>query len=135
VDLLQAVGRIAGIDETFFGETVLAWGASIGDLAANLAVARESPVMAVSACFAGPLFNILFAFGLPLGILTYQTPSWFISFKLTGLLHWLVWSHIAAIVAMLVVVPLNHWRLGVRLAYVLLFIYTVVLIVTIVIVY
>merc|ERR1711865_1253900 len=45
--------------------TVLAWGNSIGDLVADLSVARAgSPNMAVTACFAGPLFNMLVGLGV-----------------------------------------------------------------------
>merc|ERR1711939_192200 len=47
------------------GLTVLAWGNSIGDLVADLSVARAgSPNMAVTACFAGPLFNMLVGLGV-----------------------------------------------------------------------
>ena len=47
------------------GLTVLAWGNSIGDLVADVAVARAgSPDMAVTACFAGPLFNMLVGLGV-----------------------------------------------------------------------
>eukprot|EP00854_Cymbomonas_tetramitiformis_P014309 gene14309-16921_t len=67
VAAFEAVGRIVAVDETFFGETVLAWGASIGDLVANTAVARHGTVaMAFSACFAGPIFNLLLGLGLPM---------------------------------------------------------------------
>ena len=46
------------------GLTVLAMGNSLGDMAADLAVARSgSPNMAVTACYAGPVFNILIGLG------------------------------------------------------------------------
>jgi solute carrier family 24 (sodium/potassium/calcium exchanger), member 6 len=44
---------------------VLAWGNSIGDLATNLAMARRGlSNMAMTACFASPLFNLLMGLGL-----------------------------------------------------------------------
>lgn len=42
------------------GLTVLAWGNSIGDLSTNMAMARKGLAnMAMTACYAGPLFNLL----------------------------------------------------------------------------
>ena len=67
VALLAAVGKIHGVSETLLGATVLAWGNSIGDMVANTTVAREGrPAMAIAACFAGPLFNLLM--GLSMGL-------------------------------------------------------------------
>jgi hypothetical protein len=60
VALLAAIGKISGVSETLLGATVLAWGNSVGDMVANTTVAREGrPAMAIAACFAGPLFNLL----------------------------------------------------------------------------
>ena len=47
------------------GLSVLAIGNSIGDLAANDAVARKGLAnMAITACFAGPVFNYLIGLGI-----------------------------------------------------------------------
>jgi Sodium/calcium exchanger protein len=44
---------------------VLAWGNSMGDLTTNTAMARKGLAnMAMTACFAGPLFNLLVGLGL-----------------------------------------------------------------------
>jgi sodium/potassium/calcium exchanger 6 len=54
------VGRLTGVHDLFLGETVLAWSASAGDLASNLAVAAAgAPATAFTGCFAGPLFNLM----------------------------------------------------------------------------
>jgi len=59
VELLEVMGGVMGLSPAFLGATVLAWGSSVADLAANAAIARKQPKMAVSACLAGPLFNLL----------------------------------------------------------------------------
>jgi len=59
---LQSACFCAGIfslDHAAMGLTVLAMGNSLGDMAADLAVARSGkPNMAVTACYAGPFFNM-----------------------------------------------------------------------------
>lgn len=60
VDVLKSLGIICNISEELLGLTVFAIGNSLDDLAANISVARHGhPVMALSACFGGPLLNIL----------------------------------------------------------------------------
>jgi len=57
---LGALSKIAGVDEEIFGVLFVAWGDGIGDLIACRAVAKAGQVtMAVVACFAGPVFNLL----------------------------------------------------------------------------
>ncbi|KAH8918628.1 hypothetical protein BT69DRAFT_1338011 [Atractiella rhizophila] len=47
------------------GLTIFAMGNSLGDFVANVTIARMGfPVMAISACFGGPMLNILFGVGL-----------------------------------------------------------------------
>ena len=65
VGLLQFFGLLSGIDHAVLGLTVLAWGNSVGDLSTNLAMARRGLAnMAMTACYAGPLFNLLVGLGL-----------------------------------------------------------------------
>jgi sodium/potassium/calcium exchanger 6 len=53
------------------GMTILAWGNSISDLVADVSMAKKGLAnMAITACFAGPIFNILI--GLSLGFLSLQ---------------------------------------------------------------
>ena len=65
VSLLDFLGIICRIPAPIMGLTILAWGNSMGDLSANLTMARKGLAnMAMTACFAGPVFNILMGLGL-----------------------------------------------------------------------
>ncbi|PHH85104.1 hypothetical protein CDD83_885 [Cordyceps sp. RAO-2017] len=65
VGVLKAFGIVLGISEALLGLTIFAAGNSIGDLVADITVARLGyPVMALSACFGGPMLNILLGIGI-----------------------------------------------------------------------
>jgi len=64
VELLVTLAELLGFPASLVGITFLTWGNSIGDLAANLALAKESPRMAAAGCFGGPLFNVLVGGGV-----------------------------------------------------------------------
>lgn len=65
VSLLDFLGIVLHIPGAIMGLTVLAWGNSMGDLSANVTMARKGLAnMALTACFAGPVFNILMGLGL-----------------------------------------------------------------------
>ncbi len=65
VSLLDFLGIVLHIPSAIMGLTVLAWGNSMGDLSANVTMARKGLAnMALTACFAGPVFNILIGLGL-----------------------------------------------------------------------
>ncbi|KAH0536262.1 hypothetical protein FGG08_006841 [Glutinoglossum americanum] len=65
VGVLKAFGVILGISDAILGLTVFAVGNSLGDLVADVTVARLGlPVMALSACFGGPMLNILLGIGI-----------------------------------------------------------------------
>lgn len=60
VAVLKILGIICDIPDAIMGITAFAIGNSVDDWAANVSVARRKrPVMALSACFGGPLLNIL----------------------------------------------------------------------------
>ncbi|SAM85724.1 uncharacterized protein UBRO_07033 [Ustilago bromivora] len=65
VSILQTVGIIVDLSDAILGLTVFAVGNSLGDLVANVTIARLGhPVMAISACFAGPMLNLLLGIGI-----------------------------------------------------------------------
>jgi solute carrier family 24 (sodium/potassium/calcium exchanger), member 6 len=65
VKMLDFLGILLRIPGPVIGLTILAWGNSVADLSANVAMARKGLAnMAMTACFAGPVFNILIGLGL-----------------------------------------------------------------------
>jgi Ca2+/Na+ antiporter len=60
VAICALLGRVFGISPALLGATALAWGNSGNDLVSDTAMARDGfPTMAVTACFASPLFALL----------------------------------------------------------------------------
>lgn len=71
VTVLAGLGMILTIPATILGLTVLAWGNSLGDMVANVSVAKAGkPKMAIAGCYAGPMFNMLIGQGLSLVLVT-----------------------------------------------------------------
>lgn len=71
LNCLETLGVLLKLPASLLGLTVLAWGNSIGDLVADVAVAKAGqPAMAMAGCFAGPMFNMLFGLGTGLVIQT-----------------------------------------------------------------
>jgi sodium/potassium/calcium exchanger 6 len=74
VSLLDFLGIVCRIPGSIMGLTILAWGNSMGDLSANMTMARKGLAnMAITACFAGPVFNILVGLGLGFSSLSAKT--------------------------------------------------------------
>jgi len=123
--VLKALGVILNISDAILGLTIFAVGNSLGDLVADITIAKLGyPVMALSACFGGPMLNILLGVGLS-GIYMTVTgaqarhakhPKKKIKYKpfLVDIDRTLMVSGVAllvTLVGLLVVVPLRGWRM------------------------
>ncbi|KAJ3575364.1 hypothetical protein NPX13_g4062 [Xylaria arbuscula] len=125
VGVMKAFGVILDISEAILGLTIFAVGNSVGDLVADVTVARLGyPVMALSACFGGPLLNILLGIGLGGAYQTisaankhhakhpdkpYQYRPYHI--QVTGTLMVSTIVLLVTLFALLVVVPMNKWMM------------------------
>lgn len=115
VSLLVSLGSVFGVSPSVLGLTVLAWGNSLGDLIANVAMAvRGGPdgaQIAIAGCYAGPMFNTVIGIGFPLVLsawseypLAYVIPKDRSLYETIGfLMGGLLWA--------LVVLPKNKMRL------------------------
>uniref|UniRef100_A0ACD5W9F9 Uncharacterized protein n=1 Tax=Avena sativa TaxID=4498 RepID=A0ACD5W9F9_AVESA len=115
VALLVAIGYMVGVKASVLGVTVLAWGDSLGDLVSNVAMATHGgpggAQTAVSACYAGPLFNTVVGLGLSLTLAAgaqYPTPF---TLPADGAVYETVGFLIAGLAWALVVVPARGMRL------------------------
>ncbi|KAF9155913.1 hypothetical protein BG015_008055 [Linnemannia schmuckeri] len=76
VGILQGVGLILGVSDAILGLTVFAMGNSLGDLVSNITIAKMGfPQMAFSACFGGPLLNMLLGLGISGTYVTLSTDA------------------------------------------------------------
>lgn len=131
VGVLKAIGVILGISDAILGLTIFAMGNSLGDLVADITVARLGyPVMALSACFGGPMLNILLGIGLSGLYMTISDgnkkhsrhPHRPVKYKpyqveVGGTLMVSAISLLITLVGLLIVVPLNKWTLDRRIGW------------------
>lgn len=65
VSIMKALSAIVGLSEAILGFTVFAIGNCIDDYVADMTVTEHGhPIMALAACFGGPLLNILLGLGV-----------------------------------------------------------------------
>lgn len=58
VSVMTTVGIISDLTDSMVGLSILAWGNSVGDLFASIALAKQGyQQMAFAACFGGPMFS------------------------------------------------------------------------------
>ncbi|KAL7235105.1 hypothetical protein ACSBR1_018568 [Camellia fascicularis] len=71
LNCLAALGALLKLPPALLGLTILAWGNSVGDLVADVAVAKAGqPALAMAGSFVGPMFYMLFGLGTALVIQT-----------------------------------------------------------------
>ncbi|KAK4158451.1 Sodium/calcium exchanger protein-domain-containing protein [Chaetomidium leptoderma] len=142
VGVLKAFGVILDISEAILGLTVFAVGNSLGDLVADVTVARLGyPVMALAACFGGPMLNILLGVGIGgawMGIRSAKLkqkqgkhgPGAPLRYKpyriqIGGTLMISAVTVLLTLVILLIVVPSNNWVMSRRIGWGLIGIWTV----------
>ena len=139
VGVLKAFGVILGISDAILGLTVFAVGNSLGDLVADITVAKLGyPVMALSACFGGPMLNILLGIGISGLYLTlkqgayrhHKYPEKAIKYKpfeieVSSTIMVSGVTLLATLLGLLVVVPLNGWKMDRRIGWGLIVLWTV----------
>ncbi|ORZ17624.1 Sodium/calcium exchanger protein-domain-containing protein [Absidia repens] len=133
VSVLQTIGMVLGVSEAILGLTVFAVGNSLGDFVANVTMARMGyPLMAMSACFGGPMLNILLGIGIGATYVTGQrqepypiTVSSTIIVSSIGLL--------VVLISALVLVPLNGYRMSRLFGYSWMGIYLIIMIINLIV--
>lgn len=116
VGILKALGIMFHISDAILGLTVFAVGNSLGDLVANVTVAKMGfPMMALSACFGGPMLNILVGVGMS-GLLVMSGKSHGSSSGYhIHISHSLIISGVTLLITLLfllITIPLNKWRMS-----------------------
>ena len=131
VGLLLSLGLFLGVSNTILGLTVLAWGNSLGDLVADVTVAKEGlPAMAIAGCFAGPMFNMLMGLGLSTTIATLREGSIDLG-QDSSTVNLSFCMLLVSLVSSMIVVPLSGFRFKRPYGIVLIVVYFVFLAVTI----
>ncbi|XP_072289500.1 mitochondrial sodium/calcium exchanger protein [Eucyclogobius newberryi] len=113
VSLLHMLGVVLSLSNTVLGLTLLAWGNSIGDCFSDITLAKQGyPRMAISACFGGIIFNMVFGVGLGCLAQTFQTHA-DVQIELEGDLPWVLAASLGlSLVFSFIFVPVRGFHVG-----------------------
>ncbi|USW57762.1 Putative sodium/calcium exchanger membrane region, NCX, central ion-binding domain superfamily [Septoria linicola] len=139
VGALKALAVILNMSHAIMGLTIFAVGNSLGDLVADVTVAKLGyPVMALSACFGGPMLNILLGVGLSGSYILIKGaerrhekhPGKGIKFrsyhmKVSKTLIVSGVTLLITLVGLLIAVPLNKWVLSRKIGWALIALWTI----------
>ncbi|XP_064613069.1 mitochondrial sodium/calcium exchanger protein-like [Liolophura sinensis] len=131
VNILQTFGIVFDISDAVLGLTLLAWGNSVGDFIADTTMARQGyPRMGISACFGGPMFNLLLGIGIPFTIQIIEHGG---SFKLQVTLEEYILAGFLALslIISLIVVTCSRFRMSRLYGIILWILYIIFLVVAI----
>ncbi|KAI7863716.1 Sodium/calcium exchanger protein-domain-containing protein [Spinellus fusiger] len=111
VSVLQTIGMALGVSDAILGLTVFALGNSLGDFVANITMAKLGyPMMAMSACFGGPMLNIMLGVGIGATYITSQkSEPYAIEVSSTILVSAI--GLLTILISSLILVPLNGYRM------------------------
>lgn len=125
VNVLQTFGLIFGLSDAIIGLTIFAVGNSLADLVANMSVAVFAPIMGFSACFGGPMINLLLGVGISGSYVINQTGRAY-ELEFTPTLITSTVGLLTLLLTTLFVVPMNgyflsrRWGIFLIMAYVVL---------------
>lgn len=113
VSVLHLLGVVLSLSNTVLGLTLLAWGNSIGDCFADITIARQGyPRMAISACFGGIIFNMLFGVGLGCLLQMFHNNN-VVTLEPEGVLCWVLSGALGlSLVLSFILVPLQCFHLN-----------------------
>ncbi|BFZ63420.1 hypothetical protein YB2330_004542 [Saitoella coloradoensis] len=112
VGVLRALGLILGISEAILGLTVFAVGNSLGDLIADITIAKMGfSMMAFSACIGGPMMNILLGIGISGIVATLKEPDHTYPISLSPTLVITTSALIVTLIGLLVSVPRSGYKM------------------------
>ncbi|KZT39099.1 hypothetical protein SISSUDRAFT_1099515 [Sistotremastrum suecicum HHB10207 ss-3] len=132
VSVLQTFGFIFGLSDAIIGLTIFAVGNSLADLVANMSVAAFAPIMGFSACFGGPMLNILLGIGVSGTYVIRQTGTdYTLNFSSTLLVSAI--GLLSLLVLTLIYVPLNGFLLTKRWGVFLICCYLVIMSINVVV--
>jgi len=110
VGVLRAFGFIFGLSDAIIGLTIFAVGNSLADFVANISVAVFAPIMGFSACFGGPMLNILLGVGISGSyVISHSAKPYNLPLSRTLLVDG--FGLLAILLMTVVVVPLNGFHL------------------------
>lgn len=113
VSLLHMLGVVLSLSNTVLGLTLLAWGNSIGDCFSDITLAKQGyPRMAISACFGGIIFNMVFGVGLGCLAQRIETHQE-VQIVPEGVLTWVLAASLGlSLVFSFIIVPLRNFHVG-----------------------
>ncbi|KAG8908491.1 hypothetical protein FRB99_005849 [Tulasnella sp. 403] len=123
VRVLQTFGFIFGLSDAIIGLTVFAIGNSLADFVANLSVAAFAPIMGFSACFGGPMLNMLLGVGISGSVVLRQNKQSYYPIDFSSTLLVSSIGLLSLLIMTLTFVPYNGYFLPRRWGFFLIFYY------------